>query len=91
MITSRKSESTTSLYLTEANRIRILQEQCCDDVCTETEYGFSINGNSNTDTGVNSFPQNNTEETDILMMICGLMTALIMIAVMMAFDNGEEN
>ena len=45
---------------------------------------FPINAISNTDTGVNSFPQNNTEETDIFNDDLWVMTALIMIAVMMA-------
>ena len=52
---------------------------------------FPINGISNTDTGVNSFPQNNTEETDIFNDDLWADDNSDNDSCDDGFDNGEEN
>lgn len=52
---------------------------------------FPINGISNTDTGVNSFPQNNTEETDIFNDDLWADDSSDNDSCDDGFDNGEEN
>ena len=51
----------------------------------------SINGISNTDTGVNSFPQNNTEETDIFNDDLWADDSSDNDSCDDGFDNGEQN
>lgn len=52
---------------------------------------FPINVISNTDTGVNSFPQNNTEETDIFNDDLWADDSSDNDSCDDGFDNGEEN
>ena len=52
---------------------------------------FPINGISNTDAGVNSFPQNNTEETDIFNDDLWADDSSDNDSCDDGFDNGEEN
>ena len=52
---------------------------------------FPINAISNTDTGVNSFPQNNTEETDIFNDDLWADDSSDNDSCDDGFDNGEEN